>query len=353
MIKEISLTPMVAFGFSLVIVLTIIGTFKWHSIYTGESKEGVQKIHSKNIPRIGGLAIYLATIAAYVFEANDKNLILLSIIYTGTLVFFVGLAEDLTKKIPVFTRFIVTIAAGVIGWAVTGIKITHLGVDILDIYLQRNQVIAILLTGIAVGGISNSINIIDGLNGLASSMLIFSHLAIASIAYASGDINLAIACLTIAAALLGFFIVNWPWGKIFLGDGGAYYLGFSLAWCCVMLVERNPLISPCSALLICIYPFTETMFSIYRRITRKKKITGPDIQHMHTLVYRRLINKRKNKITQNSIAGIMVGMFSIPPAIISYYTYESNILSIIFCIIFIIIYVIFYKKIIRFRMKMQ
>ena len=190
---------------------------------------------------------------------------------------------------------------------------------------------------------------IDGLNGLASSMMVIALAAVATIAHSVGDVSLAVASLTVSAAVLGFFLFNWPWGKIFLGDGGSYFGGFALAWSCVLLVERNQSISPFAGLLVCIYPFTEALFSIYRRKVRSRNPTGPDLQHLHSLIYRRYLSSFKRRVLENSMAGLIIGALSMPPAICAFYFRESNFFTIILAIFFLICYVILYKRVIKFK----
>jgi len=245
-------------------------------------------------------------------------------------------------------RLIATILAGVIGWAVTGVSLTHIGVPILDPLFQ-NLALSVVFTALAIGGISNSINIIDGLNGLASSMMVIALIAIATIAHSIGDSNLSIATLTVGAAIFGFFLVNWPWGKLFMGDGGSYFSGFALAWSCVLLVERNYSISPFVGLLVCIYPFTEVIFSIFRRRYKNHSSTGADTQHLHSLIYRRYILKGSMGVWNNSIVGLMIGLLSIPPAICAYFFCQSNLLSFVSVVFFMAAYLVLYRRIVRFK----
>jgi UDP-N-acetylmuramyl pentapeptide phosphotransferase/UDP-N-acetylglucosamine-1-phosphate transferase len=101
-----------------------------------------------------------------------------------------------------------------------------------------------------------------------------------------------LASLSMLGALVGFGVWNWPGGRIFLGDGGAYLLGFWLAELGVLLVMRNPQVSPWFPLVIMIYPIWETLFSMYRRkIIRKHEVGHPDAMHLHQLVYQRVIRK--------------------------------------------------------------
>lgn len=124
---------------------------------------------------------------------------------------------------------------------------------------------SVVLTAFAVGGVANSINIIDGFNGLASTASTLAFIGYALLAWQVGDAELVGVALVLAACVWGFFWVNWPLGKIFLGDGGSYFVGFSLAWVAVMLIERNPSVSAFAALLVCAHPVIEVLFSIFRR----------------------------------------------------------------------------------------
>ena len=335
-------------GVSFLTGLLIGKTKRWHRLITSDSAEGVQKIHHQLTPRIGGLGIFVAVVCAHFSENTARADILGPLILAGLCAFIFGFAEDLTKQVNVFTRLLATILAGVAGWAITGISLSHVGVPLID-PLFKYQGLSVLFTAIAIGGIANAINMIDGLNGLASSMMVIALVTIATIAHSMGDVSLAVASLTVAAAIFGFFLLNWPWGNLFLGDGGSYFGGFALAWSCVLLAERNPSISPFAGLLVCIYPFTEVLFSIYRRKIRDHNPTGPDLQHLHSLIYRRYLSTTKFKVSENSIAGLIVGLFRIPPCGCAFYFRESTFGCFISLTLFIFSYLALYLRVIKFR----
>jgi UDP-N-acetylmuramyl pentapeptide phosphotransferase/UDP-N-acetylglucosamine-1-phosphate transferase len=345
---KLPLSFYVALCVSFLICLLIVKTKRWHQFLSSDSFEGVQKIHHKVTPRIGGLGIFIAVVCAYFFENSSRADILGPLILAGLTAFLFGFVEDLTNKVNVLTRLLATILAGVVGWAITGVSLSHIGISLLD-SLLKNQVVSVLFTAIAIGGISNAINIIDGLNGLASSMMVVALVTIATIAHSVGDLNLAIASLTVAAAIFGFFLLNWPWGNLFLGDGGSYFGGFALAWSCVLLVERNPSISPFAGLLVCIYPFSEVIFSVYRRKKRTHNPAGPDLQHLHSLIFRRYLSTNKFQVSENSIAGLIVGALSIPPCVCAFYFRESTFCCFISVIFFVLSYLALYLRIIKFR----
>ena len=345
---KLPLSFYVALCVSFLTCLLIVKTKRWHQLFTSDSSEGVQKIHHQLTPRIGGLAIFVALVCAYFTENSARADILGPLVLAGLTAFIFGFAEDLTKRVNVLTRLLATILAGVVGWAITGVSLSHVGVPLLD-PLFKNQGVSVVFTAIAIGGIANAINIIDGLNGLASSMMVIALVAIATIAHSVGDVSLAVASLTMSAAIFGFFLLNWPWGAIFLGDGGSYFGGFALAWSCVLLTERNPSITPYAGLLVCIYPFTEVLFSVYRRKLRACKPTGPDLQHLHSLIYRRYLSTTKLLVNENSFAGFVAGALSIPPAVCAFYFREIAVGCLVSIIIFELSYLALYLRVIKFR----
>lgn len=252
---------------------------------------GPQKYHAQPTPRIGGLALALGLLAAGGLLAlggtelslNAYGLLLLAAIPA----FAGGLVEDLTKKVGVLERlFLTMLSAALAAWLLDAI-LTFIEIPLLREALTWMP-FAVAFTVFAVGGVANAVNIIDGYNGLAPGYAIITLAAIAWVAASVGDSLILVAALAMAGAVLGFLIWNWPRGKIFMGDAGAYLLGFWLAELCVLLVVRNPdqvYARFCLALMI--YPVFETIFSIYRRKLLQKRSPGqPDNMHFHQLVYK-------------------------------------------------------------------
>jgi UDP-N-acetylmuramyl pentapeptide phosphotransferase/UDP-N-acetylglucosamine-1-phosphate transferase len=153
----------------------------------------------------------------------------------------------------------------------------------------------VLFTAFCVGGVSNAFNIIDGFHGLSGGTLILSAIGVALVATNVGDSSLAFVAVAFAVAVAGFWMVNFPWGKIFLGDGGAYFSGFALAWLSVELLARNPQVSPWCSVLLCGYPAIEVMYSIYRRRRLKLSPGDPDRSHLHSLVATQIVHPRLAK----------------------------------------------------------
>lgn len=268
----------------------IILTQRWHGRWTLDEHEGIQKFHSQPTPRIGGLAIVSGSfISGFILEPELKALVL-PLLIAGLIPFFFGFREDVTKRVSVRDRLLATMAGALAAMTLTGIYLNRLDVPGLDV-LMTWWPVGVVVTVIAVSGVTNAINILDGFNGLASgtAMIVLSFFG--WMAYQSNDFLLAELCLMLASSVLGFMLLNYPFGKIFLGDAGAYFVGFLVAWVALLLPMRNEEISPWASLLACAYPIVEVLYSMARRMKAKLKAGHPDNLHLHTLIKTRMVRR--------------------------------------------------------------
>jgi UDP-N-acetylmuramyl pentapeptide phosphotransferase/UDP-N-acetylglucosamine-1-phosphate transferase len=280
---------------SLLGCLLILRSSHLHGRFSHDmSATGPQKFHTDPTPRIGGVSIAAALAASmlalealdWLDPASAYGLAMLAL--SAIPAFAGGLAEDLTRRIGVMARLLLTFASAVFASLLVGATLDRLDMPGLDAALQW-PVFAVAFTAFAVGGVANSINIIDGYNGLAAGYSVVVLAALAWVAGQVGDPVVLTASLVMAGALLGFLAWNYPGGKIFMGDGGAYLLGFWLAELAVLLVVRNPEVSPWFPLMLLAYPIVDTLFSIYRRwLLRGESAGSADAMHLHQLIYSRL-----------------------------------------------------------------
>jgi UDP-N-acetylmuramyl pentapeptide phosphotransferase/UDP-N-acetylglucosamine-1-phosphate transferase len=283
----IAAAVLTALGVSALVVLTQ----RHHGHLTMDSILGVQKFHVHPTPRVGGVGIYLGLLVAWLLAKDPvASQILQTIVLAGIPALAFGLLEDITQRVGVLPRLLATMASGVLAWWMSGVALNSLDIPLVDDALKLLPV-AVVLTAFAVGGVANAINIIDGFHGLASGTVMIALLALAAIAAEAGDASLALACVLVAAAVAGFWLLNFPWGKIFLGDGGAYFAGFALAWLAVLLHMRNPGVSAWAGLLVCAYPVIEVIYSIVRRYRQRQSPGAPDSLHLHSLVQTQVIRK--------------------------------------------------------------
>jgi len=305
-----------AFSVSLALVLTK----KHHGHLTLDSTIGVQKFHAEPTPRVGGVGIYLGLALAWLV-VRDRGVreILGVLLVAGAVPLLCGLAEDLTKRVGVLPRLLATMLGGLVAWAISGVSLNRLDVYGLD-WLMTITPVAVIFTAFAVGGVANAINIIDGFHGLASGTTIIALLALGSIALQADDPQVALACFMTAASIGGFWLVNYPWGKLFMGDGGAYFAGFALAWLAVLLVVRNPEVSVWAALLVCAYPVIEVLYSMARRYAKRQSPGEADSGHLHSLIKVKLIRPKltalgvDRSVRNAAVSPVMWG-FSAMPAV--------------------------------------
>jgi UDP-N-acetylmuramyl pentapeptide phosphotransferase/UDP-N-acetylglucosamine-1-phosphate transferase len=267
---------------------------------------GPQKIHHGFVPRVGGVGIVVGLTISLIFFFNDSSSLLLLLISASLPVFLAGVIEDFTGSVTAKVRFIASLLAGSFFCWMTGYQITGVGIGLVDI-LFAVPVVSFLLTALAVATMVNALNIIDGLNGLAGATSTLMFLTFGILAVDAGDSTLKIICFSSALACVGFLTWNFPFGKLFLGDGGAYFLGFLVAAIAVLLTERNDYISPFCSFLIVIYPLYELLRTLIRRVSdQSHRAFEPDDKHLHSLIFKFVARQFSiGRTMQNSLAAFL------------------------------------------------
>ncbi len=282
---------------SLVVSLLVIFTRKWHGKWTGDFEDsGVQKHHRGAPPRIGAVPLMMALGVGhyYLSQGGDPQTIAaattLGLLVLASLpVVLLGLADDVTKKITPRVRMLGAAIAGMLVIALLDSRLLRIDVFGFD-SLMGFVPFSVALTLLMVCGFTNAMNIVDGLNGLAGCLAVLMLAATGVVAARFDDQMIVEICIVLGMAIAGFLCVNFPRGSIFLGDGGAYLIGFLLVQIWILLVNRNPTITPWFVAAVAFHPTMETIFSIYRRrlrSTRAVAAMAPDRLHLHSLVYRR------------------------------------------------------------------
>lgn len=343
---------------SLVVAMLIIRYQHLHERFSlDHDLAGVQKFHVTPTPRIGGVPVFGGFVAGALVYGFQSDFAEIGLLLAASLpVFAAGLVEDLTKRVSPMVRLLAAFLSAGLGVMLLNAVLVRLGLPLVDGVLLAYPPLAVLVTVFAVGGVCHSVNIIDGYNGLMGGVSVLASLAFAYVSYQLGDGLLFSVSLSLAAALLGFLVWNFPRGLIFAGDAGAYFVGFMLAELAVLLVARHPqTLSPWFPLLVLIYPIFETVFTILRRRQRKMAAGLPDSMHFHQVVYKRLvrwmIGRRNAKylLKRNSMTAPYLwamALLTVSPAML-FWQYEWVLQ--LFCILFIATYVWLYRRIVRFR----
>jgi UDP-N-acetylmuramyl pentapeptide phosphotransferase/UDP-N-acetylglucosamine-1-phosphate transferase len=344
---------------SFLLTYLIVKSSDLHLHLSSDHEHGPQKLHSGSIPRIGGLGIYLSllfvVVTKFMLEENSSAAFL--VFFACTIpCFVIGIREDITKKVGVKLRLLFTAISALIGIYFLDGLIYSVDLPIVDDLLKMKW-FCYLFTIFAITGISNAYNIIDGLNGLAGVVGIVSLLAIYYVAYLFGDTYIIFLAQILICSILGFLFLNFPKGKIFLGDAGAYLIGFCSGFLSLLLVDRHSEISPWFALLINFYPIFETLYSIFRRkINKNQDPTAPDAEHFHSLVYFWLkhrpiglkIETRKMDLwVNNARSSAILWILPILCAVPAVMFFDNPLVLKLFSLLFIFTYIFIYRLLIR------
>lgn len=349
---------LISFIISGILNLLVVKRAKRHQPFLDSEFEGVQKMHTHSVPRIGGFGIFLAAFITGLFTlwrepAIGKLFLWLLLCSLGA--FLGGFVEDLTKSISPRRRLFFTMASAVAAFFFMDARIERMD-WIASMWSLDYIWISLPFTIFAIAGIANAVNIIDGFNGLASVVTICMLFSIGYVAFEVNDMLVLVSAMMVAGSIAGFLIWNYPAGLIFLGDGGAYFIGFMLGELTILLIMRNPQVSTWYAALLLIYPTFETLFSIYRRIFLRGISPGiPDGIHLHTLIFRRMIRWAVGPLNddaligRNSLTSPYLWLLSLMGVIPATLLWRHTWALMSFCLLFVFSYVWLYFRIVRFN----
>lgn len=287
-----------------------------------------RRMHTKPMPRFGGMAIFLGVIVSIFLiwkillphlmdawinydlpipphEPLDK---LAGILCGGVLIYLVGIVDDL-RGLPAKVKFLLQIVCASVVYAF-GVRITfftdHFGVSVETGHIFVTSVISYLLTVIWIVGITNTINLIDGLDGLAAGVATIASFAIAYTSYIHGMYTVAMTMLAVAGGAAGFLPFNFHPAKIFMGDGGSLFLGFLLASVSIVgPVKGATVLATAVPVLVLGVPIFDTAFAILRRLANGRPIMEADKGHLHHRLMAAGLGQRRSVLILYGISGVM------------------------------------------------
>ena len=241
-------------------------------------KPNERKVHTKIMPRMGGLAIYLSFFAV-LFLSHEMTMQHIGLLTGGTVLVLVGIIDDKTDmpaKIKLLGQIFaacIVVAAGVRVEFMTNFRLG--GVFPLYIF-------SVPFTVLWIVAITNAVNLIDGLDGLAAGTSIIAAATMAISGYATGQTEMASMALMLIGASLGFLKYNFHPAKIFMGDTGSMFLGYNLSVLAIMGFTKSfTVLSLVTPILVLAIPILDTLFAIIRRKMNNKPIFKPDKNHLH------------------------------------------------------------------------
>ena len=272
-----------------------------------------RKINIKPMPRLGGLAIVLGTFIGFLY-LNITHVFFLEYIIGATVIAITGIMDDKFTLPPMIKLLGQTLAAIFLIWS--GILIERITLPFIGI-IELNLVISVMVTLVWIIGITNAINLIDGLDGLASGVSTIALTSIFFMAIIDHQYFVAGLCVILIGSNIGFLFHNFYPAKIYMGDTGSLFLGYSIAVISILgLFKKITLFSFVIPIIALAVPIFDTLFAILRRLLNGEKIMKPDKKHIHHQLLEAGFSHRKTVLIIyciSAVFGALAVIFSKAP----------------------------------------
>ena len=275
--------------------------------------QAVQSSHFGNPMRLGGIAIFAGLGAGLLVTRWDSPAMPALLVLSAAPAFLAGLWEDLGYGASPLRRLIASFLAAALAVILLETWVGRANMPGLDQVL-RFAPTGILLTVIVSAGFCHATNLVDGMNGLAAVVITVAAAGLAILAHGAGQSDIAMMAAIVGAAMVGFFMLNWPFGTMFMGDAGSYGVGHVLIWLAFLLADRNSEIAVPALVLVLFWPFADTLHSIARRLVGRAPVFEPDRMPLHQKT-RRCIEivflggahrKRSNPLTTLALTPLVI-----------------------------------------------
>ena len=284
-----------------------------HKLGVIDRPKDARRVHKKPIPRFGGMAIFLGSMAAMSIPAGMNEKIKIAMI-GGALMYLLGISDDI-KNLKPAVKFIGQWGIATLVY-VLGIRITfignYFGADVTGPHANviLSEGVAYIITVFWIVGITNAVNLMDGLDGLAAGCTAIMALSLAYVAYIHGmrlgSMPVCIALVAVAGGCLGFLPYNFSPAKTFMGDGGALYLGYMIAVLSVISpLKRATVVGALIPMLTLAVPLFDTSLAMLRRALRHESIMKADKGHLHHHLMAAGFGQRRSVLIMYGIVGIM------------------------------------------------
>ena len=268
-------------------------------------KDG-RRMHSREIPRFGGMAIYISSLIVILALENSEPKIKIAMI-GGTLMYLLGAIDDILQ-LKAWIKFA--------GQMIIAMFMYYMGIKIAFIsnYFGAGNVkfgvsLSFIITIFWIVGVTNAINLMDGLDGLAAGISMIISIFLSYVAYIHGNngiIPVCIALMAISGACMGFLPYNFNPAKTFMGDSGALYLGFMIAILSIISpLKRATFIAALVPIMALAIPIFDTLLAIVRRLIKHEGIMSPDKEHIHHKIIEAGFGQRRSVLIIYGIVSTM------------------------------------------------
>lgn len=272
---------LVSFLISFAVIVMLRRFWKWRRGL--DAGDGVRKLQSQPILRVGGIALYVSFTLAFLIASDPEkggvSVLDWPFFLLGTTMFLLGFADDLFR-LPALLRLAVQIAVGVIAYS-CGLRIDLLTHPLNDGTLDTGG-FGLVLTVIWFVSIPNLINLVDGMDGLAGGIALFLSLTLATLGAVSGHGELLTLSIAMSGGIVAFLAFNLPPARIYMGDGGAYLLGFSIAGASLISSNKGSIFGSLLVVVIVLgFPILDTTLAMLRRGLSGLPLMRADALHLH------------------------------------------------------------------------
>jgi UDP-N-acetylmuramyl pentapeptide phosphotransferase/UDP-N-acetylglucosamine-1-phosphate transferase len=339
--------PFILIIMGMSLVLNGFIAYLWHKKFYQKlglkSYQAIQRIHLNETPRLGGFIFILSLISFVAFSNINESIQLFKLILICLIpIIVIGIKEDLFHNVEPAIRLLALLF---VGWLFraqfTGPLPVLTDIPFIGKLLILQGGISIFFI-LSMTAIANGMNLIDGVNGLCGAVALSILGALLFLSYKTSDVVMLSTIFSVILILMPFLIFNYPYGKIFLGDLGAYSLGLIISMLTIILFGRHPEISPWGAVLILIYPATEVVFSLLRRMLKGVSIYHADTAHLHLKLFHFFRPQPHYKKIANALVTPAISGLWLFPLLAITWVYQKPLFIWIAVILFITLYGLLY-----------
>lgn len=262
-----------------------------------------RRMHNSAMPRFGGMAIFLGVLASMAIMLNMSHKMMV-IMAGGAAMYLLGVVDDI-KTLKAGTKFAAQIVIAVAMY-MCDIRVNFLSNFFGYGRAELNEAFCLIVTVLWIVGITNTVNLVDGLDGLAAGTTAIASFSIAYVGYIHGMYLSAAAMLALAGGALGFLPLNFYPSKIFMGDSGSLFLGFMMSTLSVIgLVKQATIAAVIIPVLVMGFPIFDTLYAIVRRVVNRRPIMEADRLHLHHRLISLGYGQRRATLMLYCVSGIM------------------------------------------------
>lgn len=335
---------LIKFPLTLLIIMFWGLSFYWRKIVVFlnlKEYNSIQRVHENEVPRLGGLAIYIFLWIIWLFGFLHEK-IFFNILVSSIPIIVISLKEDLYQNTSPKIRLLYMILSCFIFFNLNPLNLAQINLPLLG-NLTSIYPFNIIFFSFSIIIMMNGMNLIDGMNGLLGFSAIFQLLSIALLVIIFGDTEMHNVLILFSIPIILFLIFNFPFGKVFMGDTGAYLYGFINSILVIYFFSKYHSILTWLAVLLLFYPCLELLFSFIRKIKNNQSPFVSDNEHLHTILYYYLSSKLNvNKIYANPMTTILLSIFWSSPTFLIFLSYRSIYLTILSLVFLTLVYNLLY-----------